>query len=65
MLTEIPVSRAVTLKILIFFNRDIYHGRKWGSVGEWLGQSLAVLGVDGSSLTTASQRCDGLNSPYA
>ena len=35
------------------------------SVGEWLGHSLAVLGVDGSSLLTALQRCDGLNSPYA
>ena len=35
------------------------------SVGEWLGCSLAVLEVDGSSLLTASQRCDGLNYPYA
>ena len=34
-------------------------------VGEWLGRSLAVLRVDGSSLLTASQRCDSLNSPYA
>ena len=34
------------------------------SVSEWLGHSLAVLGVDGSSLLAASQRCDGLNSPY-
>ena len=30
------------------------------SVGEWFGRSLAVLGVDGSSLLTAKQRCDGL-----
>ncbi len=35
------------------------------SVGEWLRYSLAVLGVYGSSLLTASQICDGLNSPYA
>ncbi len=34
------------------------------SVGEWFGRSLAVLGVDGSSLHTASQSCDDLNSPY-
>ena len=26
------------------------------SVGEWLGHSLAVLGVDGSSLLTASKK---------
>ena len=39
--------------------------RMRNSVGEWLGCSCAVLGVDGSSLLTASQRCDGLNSPYA
>ena len=32
----------------------------WSSVGEWLGYSLAVLGVDGSNLLTASQICDGL-----
>ena len=38
---------------------------KGSSVCEWLGHSLAVLRVDGSSLLTASQRCDGLNSPYA
>ncbi len=37
----------------------------WSSVGEWLGYSLLVLGVDGSSLLTASQRCDDLNSSYA
>ncbi len=35
------------------------------SVGEWLGRSLVTLGVDGSSLLTASLRCDDLNSPYA
>ncbi len=35
------------------------------SVGEWLGHSIAVMVLDGSSLLTASQRCDGLNSPYA
>ena len=35
------------------------------SVGEWLRYSLAVLGVDGLSLLTVSQICDGLNSPYA
>ena len=35
------------------------------SVGEWLGFSLALLGVDGSSLLIASQRYNGLNSPYA
>ncbi len=29
-------------------------------VSEWLGHSFAVLGVDGSSLLTASQRCNGL-----
>ena len=34
-------------------------------MGEWLGHSLAVLGVDGSSLLTASQKYDGLNSTYA
>ena len=33
------------------------------SVGEWLGRLLAVLGVDGSSILSASQRCDGWNSP--
>ncbi len=31
------------------------------SVGEWLGLSLVVLGVDGSSLLTELQRCDDLN----
>ncbi len=36
-----------------------------GSEGEWLEHSLAVLGVDGSSPLTASQRYDGFNSPYA
>ncbi len=35
------------------------------SLGEWLGHALAVVGVEGSSLLTASQRCDGLNSPNA
>ncbi len=35
------------------------------SVGEWLGHSLAVLGVDDSSLLKASQEYDCLNSPYA
>ena len=32
-------------------------------MGEWLGRSLAVLGIDGSSLVTASQRFYGLNFP--
>ncbi len=30
-------------------------------MGEWLGRSLAVLGVDGLSLLTASQRNDDLS----
>ena len=40
-----------------------FRGPFRGSVDEWLGHSLADLGVDGSSLLTALQRCDGLNSP--
>ncbi len=44
--------------------QDVRHC-KGSSVGEWLGHSFAVLGVDGLSLLTASRRCDGLNSPYA
>ena len=44
----------------VFLTSDI----DFSAVIEWLKQSLAVLGVDGSSLLTASQRCDGLNSPY-
>ncbi len=43
----------------------VYLAYKGSSVGEWLGHSLAVLGLDGSSLLTASQRYDGLNSSYA
>ena len=39
---------------------DLNEGR---SVGEWLGRSLAVLGVDGSSHLTASQKLDVLNFP--
>ncbi len=34
-------------------------------VGEWLKRSHAVLGVDGSSLLTATHRCDVMNSLYA
>ncbi len=38
----------------------------FSSVGEGLlGRSLTGLGVDVSSLLTASQRCDALNSHYA
>ncbi len=37
----------------------------WSSVGEWLGRMYAVLGVDGSSILTATQRCEGLSSPFA
>ena len=39
--------------------------KQGSSVDDWLGRSLAVLEVDGLSLLTASQSCDGLNSPYA
>ncbi len=44
---------------------QIFMIKSMSSVGEWLGHLLAFLGVDGSSLLTASQRCDGFNSPYA
>ncbi len=55
----------------IYFGENLHKVRS--SVSQWLGRSPAVLGVDGSSLLTASvkpsiaiiQRCDGLNSPYA
>ena len=33
---------------------------KKSSAGEWLSRSLADMGVHGSSLLTASQRCDSL-----
>ncbi len=55
--TVVPVRRHK-----IFKKMDISKSKS--SVGEWLGHSLAVRGVDGSSLLTASQRCDGLNSLY-
>ena len=58
--------------LYIFERYKIYHVHiylffkyQMSSVGEWLRHSLAVLGIDGLSLLTASQRCDGLNSPYA
>ena len=61
LLFKIKLYKGFFSKINDFF--DITH--LGSSVGEWLGRSLAVLGVDGSSLLTESQRCDDLNFPYA
>ena len=66
-LSETPILSVVSLllgRLKSLFSlaiKTIYITDK----GEWLGYSLEALGVDGSSLLTASQRCDGLNSSYA
>ncbi len=41
--------------------KSIHLRHSFNSLGEWLGCSLTVVGVDGSSLVTAPQRCDGFN----
>ena len=54
-------------KILLVGNKvmEFIFYFRGSSVGECLERLIAVLGVDDSSLLTASQRCDELNSPYA
>ena len=49
-------SLLVLLAWIEIFNLFIMHYSKRSSVGEWLGRSLTVLGVDGSSQITATQR---------
>ncbi len=54
----------INININIFMTSNFIVSQR-SSVGKWLGCSLAVLGVVGSSLHTTSQRYDGMNSPYA
>ena len=65
MCMEFEYGKNIKEALLITDKRQHQRIHRGSSVGGWLGCSLAVLEVDGSSLLTASQRCVGLNSLYA